>query len=399
MKVTSVDIFECTTGNPLLDPIFVRVNTDEGISGFGEVGFAYGKSKYGGIGQVRDLAKLMIGWDPMDNEALWEMYKRNTFWGQGRDCGGVVFQGAVSALDIATWDIKGKALGVPCYKLLGGKTNSKIRAYASQLQFDWGKEHRNISDPKDYAKATENALAEGYSCIKVDPMCVKPNGVYAREPRPDPTWRTRGSLSPEVLRVAYDRVKAMRDVDPNLDIIIELHAFSDMNTSIQLGQRLEELGIFYLEEATDPTNVQCMRQVRDKLNMPIATGERMATRWAFLPFLEAGAVQVVQPDLCVTGGLTEGKKICDLANIYDAGVQIHACGGPISTAAALQLEAAIPNFVIHEVHEGGLKPEIRALCKYDHQPVNGSYDVPELPGIGNELTEKAMKEAAVITVQ
>ena len=399
MKITSVDIFECSTGNPLLDPIFVRVNTDEGISGFGEVGFAYGKSKYGGIGQVRDLAQLMLGWDPMDSEALGEMYKRSTFWGQGRDCGGVVFQGAVSALDIATWDIKGKALGVPCYKLLGGKTNAKIRAYASQLQFDWDKVHRNIADPADYASATEKAMAQGYTAIKVDPMCVKPDGVYAREPRPDPTWRTRGSLSPEVLNTAYNRVKAMREVGPDLDIILELHAFSDMNTSIQLGTRLEELGIYYLEEATDPTNVKCMREIREKVNIPIATGERIATRWGFLPFLEAGAVQVVQPDLCVAGGLTEVKKICDLANVYDAGVQIHICGGPISTAAALQLEAVLPNFLLHEVHEGALKEEIRALCKYDYQPENGSYDVPELPGIGNELTEKAMQEATVLTIR
>ena len=93
------------------------------------------------------------------------------------------------------------------------------------------------------------------------------------------------------------------------------------------------------------------------------------------------------------------KKICDLANVYDAGVQIHICGGPISTAAALQLEAVLPNFLIHEVHEGALKEEIRALCKYDYQPENGSYDVPELPGIGNELTEKAMQEATVLTIR
>ena len=399
MKVTSVDIFECNTGNPLLDPIFVRVNTDEGISGFGEVGFAYGKSKYGGIGQVRDLAKLMIGWDPMDNEALWEMYKRSTFWGQGRDCGGVVFQGAVSALDIATWDIKGKALGVPCYKLLGGKTNAKIRAYASQLQFDWDKVHRNIADPADYAKATEKAMAQGYTAIKVDPMCVKPNGVYAREPRPDPTWRTRGSLSPEVLNTAYDRVRAMREVGPELDIILELHAFSDMNTAIQLGTKLEDLGIYYMEEATDPTNVKCMREIREKVNIPIATGERITTRWGFLPFLEAGAVQVVQPDLCVAGGLTEVKKICDLANIYDAGVQIHICGGPISTAAALQVEAVIPNFVIHEHHEAAMLEENIRLCKYDYQPVNGYFTVPDLPGIGQELSQKAMDTAVKVTVK
>ncbi|MCI2106052.1 MAG: mandelate racemase/muconate lactonizing enzyme family protein [Intestinimonas sp.] len=399
MKITSVNIFQCTTGNPLLDPIFVRVNTDEGISGFGEVGFAYGKSKYGGIGQTRDLAKLMIGWDPMESEALWEMFKRNTFWGQGRDCGGIVFQGAVSALDIAIWDIKGKALGVPCYQLLGGKTNAKLRAYASQLQFDWDDVHRNIAKPEEYAAATEKAMKQGYTAIKVDPMCVKPDYVYAREPKPDPDWRTRGSLSPNVLNTAYERVKAMRDVGgSDLDIIIELHAFSDTNTAIQLGTKLEPLGIYYMEEATDPTNAGCMREIREKVNIPIASGERITTRWGFREFLEQRALQVIQPDLCVAGGLTEVKKICDMANVYDAGVQIHVCGGPIATAATLQLEAVIPNFLIHELHEGALKEEIRALCKYDHMPENGFYEVPDLPGIGNELTEKAMKEAETITI-
>lgn len=398
MKITSVDIFQCDTVNPLLDPLFVRVNTDEGISGFGEIGLAYGKSKFGGLGQVKDLAKLMIGWDPMKNEGLWEMYKRNTFWGQGGQCGGIVFSAAVSALDIAVWDIKGKALGVPCYQLLGGKTNEKIRAYASQLQFDWDKVHRNISDPKDYAAAAEKALAQGYTAIKVDPLCVKPNGAYAREPIPDPNWRLKGSLSTATLNMAYERVKAMRDVDANMDIIIELHAFTDMNTSIQVGQRLEELGIYYLEEPTDPTNVKTMREIREKVNIPIASGERITSRWGFRDFLEEGALQVIQPDLCVAGGLTEVKKICDMANVYDAGVQIHICGGPIATAASLQLEAAIPNFLIHELHEGALKEEIRALCKYDHMPKDGSYDVPDLPGIGNELTEKAMQEAARETI-
>ena len=400
MKVTSVDIFECNTPNPLLDPLFVRVNTDEGISGFGEIGLAYGKSKYGGLGQVKDLAKLMIGWDPMNNEGLWEMYKKNTFWGQGGQCGGMVFQAAVNALDIAVWDIKGKALNVPCYQLLGGKTNPTIRAYASQLQFDWDKVHRNIADPKEYAEATRKAMAQGYTAIKVDPLCVKPNGVYAREPKPDPSWRLRGSLSPEVLNMGYERVKAMREAGGDkLDIIIELHAFTDMTTSVQLGQRLEELGIYYLEEPTDPTNVKTMKEIHNKLNIPIASGERIATRWGFRDFLEENALQVIQPDLCVAGGLTEVKKICDMAYVYDAGVQIHVCGGPIATAATLQLEAAIPNFLIHELHEGALKEEIRALCKYDHMPKDGSYEVPDLPGIGNELTEKAMQEAVRVTVE
>jgi L-alanine-DL-glutamate epimerase-like enolase superfamily enzyme len=136
-----------------------------------------------------------------------------------------------------------------------------------------------------------------------------------------------------------------------------------------------------------------MLEIHQSLNIPIASGERIYTRWGFRDFLEKRAIQVIQPDLCITGGITETKKICDMANIYDASVQLHICGGPIATAASLQVEAVIPNFLIHELHEGALKKDMRDLCTYDYMPVNGYYDVPDLPGIGQELTEKAMAEA------
>ncbi len=399
MKITRVNIYDCHTNNPLLDPIFVRVDTDEGISGFGEIGLAYGKSKNAGIGMAKDLGQLLIGWDPMQTESIWEMFKRSTFWGESRDGGGVIFQAAVSGLDIAVWDIKGKALGVPVYQLLGGKTNPQLRAYASQLQFDWDTEHRLIVEPEAYAEATRKAMAQGYTAVKVDPLLVRPDGKHIRQPRPDPNYRVKGSLSNETLKMAYNRVKAMRDVGGDaLDIILELHANTDMTTAIQVGSCLEELGIYYLEEPTDPVNVGCMKEIHDKLNIPIASGERITTRWGFHEFFEQRALQVAQPDLCVAGGFSEVKKIADLANIYDATVQVHVCGGPIATAATLQLEAAIPNFIIHELHEGALKQDIRALCKYDHMPKNGIYDVPDLPGIGNELTEEAMADAITVTV-
>ena len=110
-------------------------------------------------------------------------------------------------------------------------------------------------------------------------------------------------------------------------------------------------------------------------------------------------MQVIQPDLCNTGGITETKKICDMANIYDASVQLHICGGPIATAASLHVETVIPNFLIHEIHEGAIKRAMRELCKYDYMPVEGNYVVPELPGIGQELTDEAMAEANCITIK
>lgn len=139
MKITSVDIIDVAndfaSATSKWRPVVVKINTDEGISGFGEVGLAYGVGASAGIGMAKDLVAIIIGMDPMNNEAIWEKMLKKTFWGQG---GGGIFSAAMSGIDIALWDIKGKAWGVPLYKMLGGKSREKIRTYASQLQFDWG---------------------------------------------------------------------------------------------------------------------------------------------------------------------------------------------------------------------------------------------------------------------
>ena len=137
MKITSVDVFEIKPMNTGA-PVVMRVNTDAGISGFGEVGLAYGKAHNAAVGIARDFGQLLVGRDPMKIEEIWENIFRTTFWGMG---GGTVINAGMSAVDIALWDIKGKALGKPIYELLGGKTYERVRAYASQLQFDWGDEH------------------------------------------------------------------------------------------------------------------------------------------------------------------------------------------------------------------------------------------------------------------
>ncbi len=395
MIIKSVDIFECKP-NIMGKVIALRINTDEGICGFGEVGLSYGKAHHAGVGIARDFAKEIIGMDAWNSEEIWEKLFRTTFWGMG---GGGVIGAGMSAIDTALWDLKGKKLGVPVYQLLGGKTNDKIRAYASQIQFDWGSEHINLIKPADYGEATKKALAEGYTAIKVDPIGVTNDGRWARE-SVDPNWKMRGKLSKELVNTAVERVATIREAGgPDLDIIIELHAFTDSITSVQLGKALEPYNIYYYEEPVHPLNVNSVLEVHNAINIPIASGERIYTRWGFAPFLESHALQVIQPDLNNTGGITETKKICDMANTYDAAVQLHVCGGPIATAASLQLEAVLPNFLIHEVHAGAIKQCMVDLGKYDYQPVNGAYDVPDIPGIGQELSEQAMAEATVYHVE
>lgn len=399
MKITSVDIIkafkkpsvaaETAVGNVPWHPVFVRINTDEGISGTGEIGVAYGNAQTGGFGMGVDLAKCIIGMNPMNNEEIWNKLHRMTFWGMGN--GGVIMAG-VSGIDIALWDIKGKKLGVPVYELLGGKTNSHLRSYASQLQFDWGKVSHSLVKPEEYAEAMRKAMADGFDCVKVDPIGFDENGVWMGR-------KSRGILSREQMKLAVDRVKAMREAGPDVDIIIELHALTDATSSIQLGRELSKFDCYYYEEPTQPLNADLFREIHDKVSIPTAAGERIYTRWGYRPFFEDHSINVIQPDLCNTGGLTEGKKICDMAHVYDIAVQVHCCGGPISTAAALQLEAVIPNFLIHELHASALIEDNIRLCKYDYQAVNGYFEVPDRPGIGQELTDEALENAEIVTVQ
>ncbi len=390
MKITKIEIFNCTLSRldpkSTLNPVFVRLSTDEGISGVGEVGLAYGAGSGAAVGMLGDLAKLVIGQDPMRIEAIWESFFRNTFWGMG---GGPVVYGACSAYDIALWDIKGKALETPIWQLLGGKTKGSLRTYASQIQFGWGPVRDNYVKPDDYAKAAKAALAEGYDCVKVDPIMIDKQGK--RTEASFDAWNHYGILTHEQVRMGVDRVAAIRDaVGPKTDIIIEIHSLLGVNSAIQLGRALEPFNIFYYEEPVHPMNVENMALIARSVKIPVASGERIYTRWGYRPFFEQKALAVIQPDMCLAGGFSEVKKICDMANIYDATVQIHICGGPVTTAAALQLEAVIPNFIIHEHHINALNKANISLCKNDYQPQNGQFAVPDLPGLGQELNDSVV---------
>ncbi|MCR2026011.1 mandelate racemase/muconate lactonizing enzyme family protein [Anaerotruncus colihominis] len=400
MKITSV---ECYLGKF----ITIKINTDEGVYGWGEAGLAYGNCFEAAFGQCQDFAKLIIGMDPFDTEKIWEHLHRHTFWGMG---GGVVITSAMAAIDIACWDIKGKVLGVPVYKLIGGKTNSKLRAYASQLQFGWsdliqmkneGKGLGLLFDPKDYYEVTKNAIRDGYDSIKVDPVFA------ATDPNTPPAqiWgnqgtQIRGCYRQHDLKRSVERIAACREAGgDDLDIIVEIHSLLDANTAAELGKALEPLHIMYYEEPTSPENPSNFRHIKEKCNLPLATGERSYTRWGFRQFFEDRTLSVIQPDLCNTGGITETKKICDMAQVYDMGVQIHVCGGPIATAAALHVEAAIPNFTIHEEHNANLLTEFINAGIHYYKPENGFYTVPELPGIGQEMSESFLAACRKVVIE
>ena len=387
MKITKIDIFmedlpveQFKKGTWC--PILCRVYTDEGIYGDGEAALAYGNAQNAAFGMVKDLAKLVIGMDPLDNEVIWDKLYKSTFWGQNG--GPVVFAG-ISALDIALWDIKGKAFNVPVYKLLGGKRRDNLRCYASQLQFGWSDHGEVMASTEDYVNVCKKAVDEGYDAVKIDFFTFDRDGRAF-----DKMEEMQRLLKPYYVQLVEERVAACREaVGPNVDIIMENHSRPDAQSAIQLGRAVQKYNIFYFEEPNTPTP-KMNKFISDRLDMPIAQGERIYTRWQYAPYFENNSVQVIQPDMGNTGGITETKKICDMAYVYDVSVQIHVCAGPISTAAALHMECAIPNFVIHEHHRNCLYEANRKLAIYDYQPVNGKYKVPDLPGLGNEHSEYAL---------
>ena len=169
-------------------------------------------------------------------------------------------------------------------------------------------------------------------------------------------------------------------------------------SAVQIGRRIEKYNILYYEEPNTPTP-KLAKYIHDQLNIPIALGERVYTRWQYMQYFENLSVQVIQPDLGNTGGITEGKKICDMAHPYDISVQAHVCASPLSTAAAMHLECAIPNFAIHENHMNNLAAFNRELCKCDYQPQNGMLAPPEIPGIGNEWSDYALSTCDRVTVE
>ncbi len=405
MKITKVDVMALHSSKEMKEvdpnapadwsniawrPVVCRIYTDEGIYGDGEAAMAYGSAAPAAFGMVKELAGMIIGQDPMKIEPIWEKLYKQTFWGQN---GGPVFFAGMSAIDMALWDIKGKALNVPLHVLLGGKFRDNLRTYASQLQFGWGESLQPALTPEEYAKNSLKAIEEGYDCVKIDFFTFDREGnTFSEEQR-------TGLLKPDFVDLVEERVAAVREaIGPKVDIIMENHSFLDAQSAVQIGRRVEKYNIFCYEEPTTPTP-KVTKFVADKIQIPIASGERIYTRWQYAPYFEDMSLHMIQPDVGTCGGITETKKICDMAHVYDVGVQVHTCASPLCTAAALQIEASIPNFVIHEHHVYNLQKFNRELCIYDDQPVNGKYKVPDRPGLGNELSDYALTHCDKVEVK
>ena len=321
---------------------------------------------------------------------MWQRLYDGCYW--SRNGGPVVFAG-ISAFDIAMWDIKGKVYGAPLHELLGGRRRDTLRAYASQLQFGWGESGKTPARTlEDYAKYARVAVDQGYDCVKVNVF------TYREEEGSFGIDEQTGLLSPRYLNMLEARVRTIREaIGPEVDLILENHANTDALSAAQMVNQVKKYGIYYVEEPCTP-HANLLAQVHRETGVPVASGERIYSRWQYKNCLEAGALQVIQPDVGTAGGITEVKKICDLATVYDAAVQLHVSGSPIVISASLQVECALSNFLIHEHNAGAVAPSVQEIGVYPCVPEHGRLTVPDRPGIGNEISDIAFRNSTIATI-
>ena len=340
--------------------LFVKISTDEGIVGYGESG-AWGFLEPS-QSAIEKFGQYLIGKDPLLIEHHWQyMYRFSHFRG-------AAIMGAISALDIALWDIAGKHFGVPVYQLLGGKTRDKARVYY----------HVFGSTRKELVDGVKAAKDEGFTAVgHLTP--------FLDEDRDIPYFKTHSSMISE----AIDAVRMYREtVGDEVDLCIEIHRRLSPAEAVVLAKGIEEFHPLFYEDPILPENFDAMALVAQGISVPIATGERLHSIHEFQMLLSRGAVQYIRPDVCLAGGITHTKKIAALAEAHYVGVVPHNPLGPISTAACLQIAASIPNFTIQEYPLGEHEPPKSEIVNKPLELEDGFLIIPDAPGIGIEILDE-----------
>jgi galactonate dehydratase len=369
MKIDCANIYLVAAGK--LHPVIVEILTDEGIAGIGEAAIAYGVGGTACAGMVKDLAARIVGRDPSRIEELWSELYDHSFWAKGG--GAIVFAG-ISAIEQALWDIKGKALGVPVYELLGGRMRDTVPVYAN----GW---YGAATTPAELAKAAERPLRDGYKALKCYPLAIWDGGGLRHV--------THRQVDRGFANLAFEKVKTLREAAGwEIEIMLDLSGGLTTDETIRLCRRFEELDIAWIEEPADPFDVGALRKISERVAIPVAVGERIYTRYGFRRIFEPHAADIVQPDVGNTGGLMETKKIAAMAEAYNMRVAPHNCASALSTAASLQIAANIPNFMTQEIypHFPERPGYVQVLQDSPEDRIrDGFLPVPTGPGLGVTL--------------
>jgi galactonate dehydratase len=359
MKITGVRTH--VLGTPWRNLTIVEVLTDEGITGLGEVRMLNHTDALHAYLQEA-VPRHVLGTDPFDVESLVHRMMRHDYARPGE-----IAMSALAILEIACWDIMGRTLGLPVYKLLGGAVRDRIPAYAN----GWYQVERT---QEEFAAAARKVVERGYRALKLDPFGA---GMF--------------ELDIEETARSIGLVEAVRQtVGPDVEILIEMHGRFSAATAIRIADLLEPFRPGWIEEPVPPENLKALAKVAAHTNLPIATGERLHTRYDYRELFELQAADIIQTDITQSGGLLEGKKLAGTAETHYLLMAPHNVGGVISTAASVHLAAATVNFKIQEHFNDFADSFVKECVTGFPEVTDGAFPLPDAPGLGVELDHEAL---------
>jgi galactonate dehydratase len=356
MKITAQKVFIANVQRTNF--VFVKLYTDAGIEGVGEATLEW-KTKTV-VAALEELERALVGRDPFAVDAIIEQLHRDSYWRTG-----AVFRTALGGIEAALLDIKGKALGVPVFELLGGKFRDRVECYANHWFF-------GATTPEQYAANARKAVAMGYRALKWDPFDVADLEMDRKQ-----------------RRQTIEIVEAVRDaVGPDINLMLDVHGRLNVPTAIAMCRALAPYDLTWIEEPTPPESIDALAEVRAASPVPIAAGERWYEPGKFLEALSKKAVDILQPDVSHAGGMGETKRVAHLAHAHLIPVAPHNPVGPVMNAMTLHASVAMPNFSVFEtvsVDVPWRKELVRETLEFD----NGALRAPTAPGLGVELIEEA----------
>ena len=374
MKITDIEVIRMqANAEPHNNWLFVRIHTDAGITGIGEGSLQYKDAAL--AAEIESFGSYLRGKDPRQIEHIWTSLHRRVTW-----TGGAVTMSAISAIDLALWDIKGKALGVPVYELVGGKVRERVPLYAN----GWFTGDRpSAHGPRDgtsgeeewFAEQAKSVVERGFRCLKLYPFSGSPQVIT-------PEWLNRGIGIVEAIRNAVGS-----DIEIGIDVRARLNPWS----AKRAAQRLESFNIAWMEEPILFDNADAMAEFARSVNVPIATGEQLYTRWEFRSLLEQNVVGIIQPDICHAGGFSELRKIAAMAETYYVTLAPHNSNGPISTIASLHLDMSINNCHMQELFLNSL-PYYQEVLTNPLLVEDGYGAPPDGPGWGTDLDDAVLAQ-------
>ena len=359
MKVTGIKTYICNAYRTNL--VFCKITTDSGITGVGEATLEYRAKTVEQA--IKELERYIVGKDPHNIEAFWHDTYRDAYWR-----GGPVLMSALSGVEMALWDIKGKDLNVPVYQLLGGKCRDRITSYAN----GW---FSGAKKPEEFAEKARQTVELGFKGLKWDPFGT--------------AWQ---NINKKDLVAAIECVEAVTDAVGNeIEIMIEGHGRFNIPTAVRIAQELERFKITWFEEPIPPDNLSGLAELKQRVNVPIAAGERIFSRYDYREFFKLGCADFIQPDISHAGGIFELKKIAAMAETHHIPICPHNPIGPIANGATLQLAACTPNFAFIETMNMDVtwrKDITNEKLFFD----NGDIIIPDKPGLGIDINEDAIAE-------